>query len=113
MEKRNSASIFVVAAIVVAIAACSSLLTPNVTTGITELRVGEYRLDEQHATLLFKVNHMGLSTFVGRFNEFDASLDFDPKRIENSRLEAVVQTTSIDVNDPEFEERGGPVCLDS
>ena len=89
---------------VVTLVACSSLLKPNVTTGVTELRAGEYQVDKQHATVLFKVDHLGLSEFVGRFNQFDASLDFDPQRIGEARLEAVIQTASIDVNDPKFEE---------
>jgi polyisoprenoid-binding protein YceI len=89
---------------VVTLVACSSLLKPNVTTGVTELRAGEYQVDKQHATVLFKVDHLGLSEFVGRFNQFDASLDFDPQRIGEARLEAVIQTASIDVNDPTFEE---------
>jgi polyisoprenoid-binding protein YceI len=104
METLRRAASAAVVCMVAFCAACSSLLTPNVTTGVTELRAGEYRLDKQHATLLFKVDHLGLSEFVGRFNEFDATLDFDPERIEEARLEAVIQTASIDVNDPEFEE---------
>ncbi len=82
----------------------SSILTPDVETEITEIRSGQYRLDRNHATLLWKVDHLGFSTFVGRFNDFDASLDFDPENLAHSSLEVVVNTAGLDVNIPEFEE---------
>ena len=82
----------------------SSVLTPDVETEITEIRSGQYSLDRDHATLIWKVDHLGFSTYIGRFNDFDASLDFDPENIENSSLEVIVNTASLDVNLPAFED---------
>ncbi|MCG8415323.1 MAG: YceI family protein [Pseudomonadales bacterium] len=84
--------------------ACDRLVTPDQTTEITELRAGAYTLDTDHAALLFKLNHLGFSTFLGRFETFDATLDFDPEDIENANLEVIVDMSSINVNLPEFEE---------
>lgn len=88
---------------------CSYLLTPSVEKQIENLESGEYKLDASHTTVLFKVSHMGLSTYVGRFNQFDASLDFDPLNIAQTRLDAYVETASVDVNNSDLEEtlRGG------
>ncbi len=86
------------------LASCDRLLTPGQTTDITELRSGAYTLDTDHAALLFKINHLGFSTFVGRFTGLDATLDFDPENIENSTLEVIIDMSSLDVNLPEFEE---------
>lgn len=83
---------------------CDKLITPNFETNVQELRGGGYTLDKDHAALLFKINHLGFSTFIGRFTDFDATLDFDPEAIENSQLEVIVNTASINVNLPEFEE---------
>lgn len=83
---------------------CDRLITPNFETDVQELRGGGYTLDKDHAALLFKINHLGFSTFIGRFTDFDATLDFDPEAIENSQLEVIVNTASINVNLPEFEE---------
>ncbi|MXY89053.1 MAG: YceI family protein [Gammaproteobacteria bacterium] len=82
----------------------SSVLTPDVETEIAEIRSGQYSLDRDHATLIWKVDHLGFSTYIGRFNDFDASLDFDPENIENSSLEVIVNTASLDVNLPAFED---------
>jgi polyisoprenoid-binding protein YceI len=79
-----------------------SWLQPSLKQQVVEIKAGEYKLDKDHAALLFKINHMGFSSYVGRFNDFDVSLDFDPSKIENSRVEAVIDMLSIDVNNPAF-----------
>jgi len=86
------------------LASCDRLLTPDFNTDVTELRGGGYTLDKDHASLVFKINHLGFSTFIGAFDGFDASLDFDPENIENSTLEVIVDMSSLDINLPEFEE---------
>lgn len=83
---------------------CDRVLTPNFESEITELGAGQYTLDTDHATLLWKINHLGFSTFIGRFNEFDASLDFNPEDIGTSKLEVVINTLSLDINNQEFSE---------
>ena len=71
-------------------------------TNLSELRSGEYQLDPRHATVLFKVDHMGFSKFVGRFNRVAATLDFNADNIAASRLEAVIDVASVDVNNENF-----------
>jgi len=93
-----------IAASCVFLIGCERALTPDFDTEIVEMRSGQYSLDKDHATLLFKVNHLGFSSYVGRFNDFDASLDFDPENIANSQLEAIIEMASIDVDNPEFAE---------
>lgn len=83
---------------------CDRLLTPDFETEITELSSGQYTLDPAHATLLWKINHLGFSTFIGRFNTFDASLDFNPENIGSSTLEVIIDTASLDINNAEFAE---------
>src|SRR4051812_45638832 len=93
----------------VAMTACGYLIQPKVKTGIVNLSPGSYKIDKQHTSVLFKINHMGMSTFVGRFNSVDASLEFNPEHMENARLSAVINIESIDVNSRDLEEtlRGG------
>ena len=86
------------------LSACDRILTPDFETDIQELGSGNYTLDPDHATILFKINLLGFSSFIGRFNDFDAVLDFDPEHIGNSSLEVIVDTASIDINNPEFAE---------
>ncbi len=92
----------------ISLAGCASLLTPLVTpkvkTEIATLKPGQYSLDKSHATVLFKVQHLGLSTYVGRFNEFDASLEFDPNNIQAAKLTAVIEMGSLDINDEDLKQ---------
>lgn len=81
---------------------CDRLLTPDFNTDITELRGGAYVLDPDHATLLWKINHLGFSTFIGRFDSFDATLDFDPENVEAASVEVIIDTASLDINNAEF-----------
>jgi polyisoprenoid-binding protein YceI len=88
-----------------ALAACGYLLPAhNQTLELGQLPGGAYRIDPEHASLLFKVDHFGFSQLVGRFDRFDASLDFDPAKPEAAHLTAVVEVASIDLNLPKFEQ---------
>lgn len=78
---------------------CSALVTPDKTNQVSELKPGDYRIDPKHSALLFKIEHLGLSTYVGRFNNFSASLNFDPDNVTATQLDARVTTASVDVND--------------
>ena len=88
----------------VLLVSCDRLLTPDFNTEITELRAGQYTIDSDHASVLWKINHLGFSTFIGRFNDIEASLDFDPENIENSSVEVIINTAGLDINNPEFAE---------
>lgn len=93
----------------VSVTGCGSLLQPDVETEMTELRPGHYQVDPRHTTVLFKVGHLGLTKFVGRFNDFDATLDYDPENPSAAKLDAIIRTASVDVNDAGLEGslRGG------
>jgi polyisoprenoid-binding protein YceI len=82
------------------LSACVSLITPKVEVDVVKLKAGQYSLDPSHATLLFKIQHLGLSTYVGRFNNFDASLEFDPDNIAAAKLTAIIEIDSLDINAP-------------
>ncbi len=88
-----------------ALGACGYLLpSHNQTLELAQLPGGAYRLDPEHASLLFKIDHFGFSELVGRFDRFEGSLDFDPKQPEAARLTVLVDTASIDLNLPKFEQ---------
>lgn len=84
---------------------CTSLITPNYSQDLAQLRSGQYRLDPEHAYIHFKIEHLGLSTIVGRFNRADASLDFDPDSIDELQLEGYIDVAEIDVNNRDLEKR--------
>jgi polyisoprenoid-binding protein YceI len=61
---------------------------------------GAYTLDKYHATLLFRVDHLGFSKYTGRFKTFDAQLQFDPTNLAASSVNVTVDPKSLDVENP-------------
>ena len=100
------------------LAACTSvmapLLKPDVSTAITRVKAGDYALDPAHAAVLFRIDHLGFSTYIGRFETFDASLTGDAADPAGSSIEAVIDMTSLDVaNAPFAAELMGPDWFDA
>lgn len=69
-------------------------------TPIKKMPDGVYHLDPAHASLIWKVSHLGLSDYTARFTDFDAELTFDPTDIEDSNLVATIEPTSIETDYP-------------
>ncbi len=68
----------------------------DVTTSTTGLPVGTWQLDPTHSSAGFAVKHMGVATFRGRFEKFDATLTVAP---ESAELIGTVEAGSIVVKD--------------
>lgn len=62
---------------------------------------GPYELDLGHSSLIFKVNHVGVSNYTARFTDFDAQLQFDPANPERSSVTAAIDAASIETDYPD------------
>jgi polyisoprenoid-binding protein YceI len=61
---------------------------------------GAYTLDKAHASLTFRVDHLGFSNYTARFKRFDAQLQFDPADITASSVTATIDPHSLDLDSP-------------
>ncbi len=61
---------------------------------------GAYTLDKSHASLTFRVNHLGFSHYTAQFKTFDAQLQFDPANLAASTVTATVDPRSLDLDNP-------------
>jgi polyisoprenoid-binding protein YceI len=59
---------------------------------------GQYQLDKSHASLQFRVSHLGLSTYTTRFSRFDAELTFDPANLSASRVVVTIDDSSLEMD---------------
>jgi polyisoprenoid-binding protein YceI len=82
---------------------CGELIQPRLNNDPMTIRSGEYQLDPLHTAILFKVNHLGFSKFVGRLEQATATLNFDPKSAELASLDAIIDMSSVNVNNEKFE----------
>lgn len=87
------------------LSACASVIRPNFETELRSLRGGQYVLDKDHAYLIFRIEHLGLSQVIGRFNDLEAALDFDPADPSTMQLEGIVDVASIDFGNAELDAR--------
>lgn len=70
-----------------------------------DLPKGNYHLDLSHASIVWKVSHLGLSDYVARFTEFDATIDYRPNKIEASSVSASINPLSIQTAYPNASEK--------
>ena len=66
-------------------------------------QAADYVIDTKgaHASISFKVSHLGYSFIKGRFNKFEGDFSYDPKNIASSKISVTVDTTSLDSNHAE------------
>ncbi|MBT0587819.1 YceI family protein [Alteromonas oceanisediminis] len=70
-----------------------------------EMPSGEYTVDLTHASIVWKVSHLGLSDYTARFADFDASITFDANNIEKSTVTATINPMSIQTAYPNADEK--------
>ena len=59
---------------------------------------GAYAVDKAHTSLIFRVSHLGFSTYTGRFTRLDANLQFDPNNLAASRVSVTIDPRSIEAD---------------
>ena len=63
----------------------------------------DYAIDKKgmHASIQFKISHLGYSWLLGRFNDFDGHFSYDEKKPDNAKIEITINTKSVDSNHAE------------
>ena len=56
---------------------------------------GAYKMDPTHASLIWRVNHFGLSNYTARFTDFDIKLTLDMDNLEASTVSAHIDPLSV------------------
>ena len=86
---------------VVAVAALSLIQVSTASANPLEgIPSGAYELDLTHASVVWKVNHLGFSTYVGRFTDFDAEIQLDSENFEKSSVNVDIKVDSLDTAYP-------------
>ena len=60
----------------------------------------DYVIDTKgaHASINFKIQHLGYSWLTGRFNEFDGNYSYEKAQPQGSKITVNINTASIDTN---------------
>ena len=81
----------------------TSLLIAGLTFGSTAVMADDYVIDTKgaHASIKFRVQHLGYSWLYGRFNDFSGKFSYDEKQPEKATVEVTIKTSSVDSNHAE------------
>jgi polyisoprenoid-binding protein YceI len=62
---------------------------------------GRYTIDPVHSTVIFKIRHMGVGDFYGRFNEVGGMVMVDAEKPAESIVKFTLPAAKVDTNNPE------------
>jgi len=67
------------------------------------VNAADYAIDNKgaHASINFKIKHLGYSWLTGRFDKFGGKFSYDPANVSASKIEVNIDTTSINSNHAE------------
>ena len=85
----------VVTAAVVGPQDANSTTTPQ---AANDAGLDTFKVDKVHSALHFRIRHMDVSNFVGRFNSFDGTFQLDPDNLDQSSFQMEVDLGSVDTN---------------
>ena len=65
---------------------------------------GTYKLDKTHAGVTFRIDHLGFSSFMGRFEDMDGTATVNPADLSRSGVVFNIETDSVDTNVAKLDE---------
>jgi polyisoprenoid-binding protein YceI len=90
--------------LVAGVAAADPMHIPLGQKDVTLATAGIYTLDPSHVSVEARVSHIGFSTSIFRFGKAKATLQWNPKAIARSKLDATVEVSSLMTNVEGFAE---------
>jgi len=76
------------------------ILTATVLITFPAYAADHYEFDKAHTHIAFYVNHLGFSDMLGLFTLYDGTLQFDPKKPEESKLDVTLNPKGIHTSSP-------------
>ena len=67
--------------------------------GLSQVHAADtYKIDPVHSSILFKVKHLNVGNFYGRFNDVDGTIVFDEANPAGDSVNVEIKTESIDTH---------------
>ncbi len=81
----------------------TTLLALALSTSATSVMAADYKIDIKgmHASVLFKISHLGTSWLRGGFDKFDGHFSYDAKNPNDAKITMTVDTSSVNSNHAE------------
>ncbi len=75
--------------------ACLPLAPAFSQAAALDVPAGEYALDRTHASVTWRVKHLGLSNYPARFVTFDSTIKLDPADVTKSSVTVTIDPRSV------------------
>lgn len=94
-------------------AVCVALAGPAAAQSL-DIPSGSYNVDKTHASILWKVSHLGYSTYTGMFERsaIDATVELDAEDVANSTLSVTLTGTEVATLHPGEKDFNGEIASD-
>lgn len=76
----------------------------QVSSDIKTAPYGLYKIDPDHTSVTFKINHLGFSHYTGRFDRIEGYMNLNNLSPEQSSVDITVFPNSVNTNNPKLEE---------
>ena len=93
-----------VRAALVAAVAVLSLAASSISVPPAYAKAEGYKIDPVHSALLFRIKHLNLAWFHGRFNDVNGSFQFDAENPTASTVKVEVEAKNVDTNNKDRDE---------
>lgn len=67
-------------------------------SGTVEAKTDVYRIDSVHSSNVFRIKHLNVAYFYGRFNDLSGQFALNAAEPSQNRIEVTVKTASVDTN---------------
>jgi polyisoprenoid-binding protein YceI len=78
---------------------------PKLETDFAKQPAGEYIVDKAHASVTWRVAHMGLSQYTARFDVMRGSINLTPAAIATSKVEFTIDAKSVNTGIVPFDKK--------
>ena len=82
----------------------SSFSAQAANTDPASVQAGGYKLETNHARVVFSLSHMGFSTWYGDFSGSTGSLTIDPKSVASAQLSVSIPVSSVMTTNAQVDE---------
>lgn len=76
------------------------IVAPALAAPAIDAESGHYVLDPAHASVTWKIKHLGLSNYTARFAKIDSTVDLDAATPANSKLSVTIDANSVRTDFP-------------
>jgi len=97
---RKTGSFLGAGALAIALGAAGVMLAGPTAVAQSDRASGSeaFSVDETHASVLFRVSHLNIAPFYGRFNDISGTFFLDEDNPRDSIIDITVRTDSVDTN---------------